>query len=57
MDPWEAYKAKFGEYPPIMGLGDTEEGLLANIKRAVEEGKPLWTYYFDEDPAESGIDL
>lgn len=57
MNPFEAYKAKFGEEPTIMGIGDSIENILENIQRAVETGKPLWTFYYDTDPAKSDIDV
>jgi hypothetical protein len=57
VNPFEQYKAKFGEYPAIMGLGDSMENITANILRAVAEGKPLWTFYYDTDPVTLDIDI
>lgn len=53
MDPMEKYKEKFGEYPPLMFFRHVDADALGEaIVKAVNEGKELWTYYYDQDPAE-----
>lgn len=51
---WNDYTAHFGEKPPLAGIGDTLENIERNLVKAVEENRPLWTFYYDKDPATSG---
>lgn len=41
-DAIEAYKAAFGEGPPVMGFGSSRiDALAALLREAVAEGRPL----------------
>jgi hypothetical protein len=52
MDLFKKYAAVFGEEPAIMGIGDDIANIEENIRRAIEEKRPLWTFYYDKNPSE-----
>ncbi|NIK67926.1 hypothetical protein [Paenibacillus sp. BK720] len=56
-EAWNAYLEKFGEEPPLMGIGDSMDNIMANVEKAVKTGKPLWTFYYDKNPADSDISI
>lgn len=39
-DAMEAYKARFGRYPPVIGLG-IPDGVLQAIEEALETDEPV----------------
>jgi hypothetical protein len=52
-NPMDEYKAIFGEYPPTFDLPGTPEEIGEAILKAIEEKKPLWTYFFSANPYDS----
>lgn len=61
MDPkklLKQYKAVFGKEPDTFSLPDDTEGIYKNMAKAIQQKRPLWSFYFDQDPNDlPGADL